>query len=95
LHDIRGGWPLAHDANSYAHSQALAKKLRSAGSDGIVFDSVRHPSGQNIAVFRASVLAATRGRPHTLQGPHIRAEWDGARISRYIVLGESADWTTL
>lgn len=94
LHDIRRGWPLIHDADSYVHSQALARKLRSAGSNGIAFDSVRCASAENIAVFRPSILAAAPGKPHLTQGAHIRVEWDGSRMSRYIVMGE-ADWTAL
>jgi hypothetical protein len=30
LHDIRGGWPAAHDPDSYAASMALALELRAA-----------------------------------------------------------------
>ena len=94
LHDIRGGWPLAHDPDSYVHSQALAMMVRGAGSNGIVFDSVRRASAENIAVFRPSILAAAPGKPHVTQGSHIRAEWDGSRMSRYIVMGD-ASWKAL
>ncbi len=94
LHDIRGGWSLAHDPNSYLHSQALAKQLRKQGSRGIVYDSVRLAAAKNLAVFRPSVLAASDGHPHVSQGPHVRVEWDGVKMSRYIVMGE-ADWTVL
>jgi len=94
LHDIRGGWQLAHDPTSHAYAQELGVRLRTAGSNGIVFDSVRYPSGANIAVFRPSVLAAPLGKAHVIQGAHIRVEWDGARMARYIVLGE-ATWNLL
>jgi hypothetical protein len=94
MHDIRDGWRLAHDPDSYAHSQGLARRIRSAGGNGIVFDSVRHPSAENIAVFRACILAAAPGKPHVTQGPHVRVEWDGAKMSRYIVMGESS-WNAL
>lgn len=94
LHDIRGGWPLAHDPDSYLHSQALAKRLRDAGSNGVVYDNVRLTSAKNVAVFRPSILASPRGRPHVIQGPHLRVEWDGTRMSRYIVMGE-AEWKGL
>jgi hypothetical protein len=93
LHDIRGGWPEFHDPDSYLHSQALAKKLRGVRSGGIAFDSVRCASAENIAVFRPSILAAAPGKPHVTQGSHVRVEWDGARMSRYIVMGD-ANWTT-
>lgn len=88
LHDIRGGWQPVHDPVSYAAAQALAAQLRSAGSNGIVFDSVRYPTGENIAVFRPRVLAAIDGKPHVVQGSHIRVECNGTRMSRYIVMGE-------
>jgi hypothetical protein len=94
LHDIRGGWQLAHDPTSYAHAQALAVQLRIAGSNGIVFDSVRYAPAANLAIFRPLVLAAPSGKPHVIQGSHIRVEWDGTRMSRYIVMGE-ANWTAL
>jgi hypothetical protein len=94
LHDVRRGWPDIHSPDSYVHSQALGRRLRGLGSHGIAFDSVRRMFAENIAVFRPSILAATSGKPHVTQGPHIRVEWDGARMSRYIVMGD-ANWTTI
>jgi RES domain-containing protein len=94
LHDIRGGWPEVHDPHSYVRSQTLATKLRGVGSNGIAFDSVRCASAENIAVFRPSILAAAPGKAHVYQGSHIRVEWDGERMSRYIVMGED-NWTTI
>jgi hypothetical protein len=94
MHDIRGGWPLIHDPDSYVHSQAFATRLRGAGSNGIAFDSVRRRSAQNLAVFRPSILAGTPKKPHVTQGAHVRVEWDGTRMSRYIVMGE-ASWNAL
>lgn len=94
LHDIRGGWPQLHDPDSYVQSQALARKLRSRGSNGIVFDSVRCSSAENIAVFRPSILAGPPGKPHVTQGAHVRVEWNGLRMSRYIVMGAD-NWMAL
>jgi hypothetical protein len=94
LHDVRGGWPLIHDPDSYVHSQTMAKQLRGAGSNGIVFDSVRHRPTENIAVFRPSILAAPRAKSHVTQGSQVRVRWDGSRMSRYIVMGE-ATWRPL
>jgi hypothetical protein len=93
LHDVRRGWPEVHDPDSYVHSQALARKLRGVRSSGIAFSSVRCASAENIAVFRPSILAAAPGKPHVTQGAHVRVEWDGSRMSRYIVMGD-ANWTT-
>ncbi len=94
LHDIRGGWPRAHDPDSYADSQTLGARLRQAGSNGIAFDSVRLPKTANIAIFRPSILAADSGKPHVIQGAHVRVEWDGATMKRYIVIGD-ASWQPL
>ncbi len=79
LHDIRGAqgvWPDVYepDPARYGTPQALARGLRADGSNGIVYDSVRDPGGECVAVFRPTVLA-----PVT-QGPHFCYVWDGAAI---------------
>lgn len=94
LHDIRGTHPEAHDPNSYAESQRLGAAVRAVGGDGIVYDSVRSESGENIAVLRPKVLAARSGKPHVTQGPHLFVDWDGTRITRYLVVGETV-WHAL
>lgn len=88
LHDIRRGWPELHAPDSHVHSRALAKRLRNLGSNGIAFDSVRRKATENIAVFRPSILAASPGRPHVTLESLLRVEWDGSRMTRYIVMGE-------
>jgi len=88
LHDMRGGWPAEHHPLDYRFSQALAARLRAAGSNGLAFDSVRCPSAANIGIFRPSVLAAPPGKPHVTQAAHVRVEWDGQRMARYIIVGE-------
>lgn len=75
LHDVRGGWPEVHDPNSYTTSQALAKRLRDAGSNGLAFDSVRDPGGQCVAAFYPDVVAAC------VQMGHYMYRWDGERVS--------------
>lgn len=94
LHDIRGAWPEAHHPTSYASSQGLARTLRASGANGIVYDSVRLPTAANIAVFRPLILASPTGTQHVIQGPHIRAEWDGTRMLRYFIMGE-LHWISL
>lgn len=79
LHDIRGGWPELHDPDSYVASQRAAVEWRAAGSDGLVFDSVRHAGGQCAAVFYPDLLAPVR------QGPHLTYYWDGTRIDQVVV----------
>ncbi len=94
LHDVRQGWPQVHDPDDYTASQSLANALRSDGSPGLVYQNIRFHPAHNLAIFRPSVLAARRGAPHTTQGLHVRVEWNGRRMIRYIVIGEP-DWVFL
>ena len=75
LHDVRGGWPAVHDPDSYAASQALASRLREAGSNGIVYDSVRHAGGTCVAAFYPDIVDPC------VQAGHYLYRWDGTRIS--------------
>ena len=79
LHDLRGkAYKSLHDPNSYVASQALAGKLRAAGSWGLVYNSVREPGGQCIAVLRPKGI-----RIPVVQGAHVSMHWDGSRISSW------------
>lgn len=89
LHDIRGGWPELHNPNSYAASQAVAKGLRTAGSLGLVFDSVRCSGGECFGAFRSAALAPFQEHAFTIQGPHYFYDWDGRSITRYLQAGET------
>jgi hypothetical protein len=83
FHDIRGKrdrMPEIYDPDSYVESQKLARVLRLAGSNGIVFDSVRHAGGQCLAVYRPRLVSNCR------QGTHLRYVWDGERISQVYAL---------
>jgi len=82
FHDIRGGWPELHDPDSYAASQRSAVELRDAGSDGILYDSVRHPGGRCIAVFYPDRIGPAR------QSAHLYYHWDGIGITHVVVAGE-------
>lgn len=80
LHDVRGAQQAmpeiyAREPSRYAPAQAFAARLRAAGSNGVVHDSVRDPGGQCVAIFRPRVLS-----PVT-QGPHFCYVWDGAAIT--------------
>lgn len=78
LHDIRGqreGLPALYHPSSYAVSQETARTLRDAGSDGIVFESVRDSGGECAAVFRAWLLL------HCRQERHLCYVWDGNSIT--------------
>ena len=77
LHDLRGQeltCPLVYRDDSYAVSQNLAKVMHENGSNGIVYDSVRHEGGECAAVFRPRLLSNCR------QERHLCYVWGGARI---------------
>lgn len=76
LHDLRGAADFAAclDPDDYGPAQALAETLRAAGSDGLVYPSVRHPAGSCIAAFWPDVAGAP------VQGAHFAYHWDGARV---------------
>lgn len=91
LHDVRGGYPEIHSPGDYTAAQQLGARLRRSGSAGVVYESVRYPSGENLGILRPSVLAAAGGQPHVVQGAHVRVAWDGEQMHRYIIMGEP-DW---
>ena len=79
MHDIRA--MQAHlpeiyepDPDCYAAGQALARKLRDEGSNGIVYSSVRKVGGECVAVFRPRILSPVH------QGAHYCYLWDGEKI---------------
>lgn len=78
LHDLRGmreSHPDYYHPTNYGPAQGLAGELRDAGSDGIVYQSVRHEGGQCAAVFRPRLLSNCR------QERHICYVWDGKSIT--------------
>jgi hypothetical protein len=83
FHDIRGRMeqmPDIYDPDSYLASQKLARVLKRSGSNGIVYDSVRHAGGECLAVYRPRLIQNCR------QGTHLRYVWDGKRISQVYAL---------
>lgn len=54
--DVRGR-PDLHAPDSYGQSQQFGEALRANGGDGVVFDSVRHRGGVNVAAFRPHKVA--------------------------------------
>jgi RES domain-containing protein len=62
FHDLRGDEEFVDclDANNYAASQALARKLLNSGSAGIVYPSVRRDGGICIACFRPPLVLNVR-----------------------------------
>ncbi|HHG89282.1 MAG TPA: RES domain-containing protein [Devosia sp.] len=78
LHDIcgqRAARPELYDPDAYGPAQDFARTLRAEGSNGIVYDSVRHCPGQCVAVFRPPLLSNCR------QERHLCYVWNGSEIS--------------
>jgi hypothetical protein len=80
LHDLRGGDPAmapALDSDGYSASQTLARALRAAGSDGLVYPSRRDLGGQCAGLFYPDLAR------NPVQGRHLDYHWDGARVDLY------------
>ncbi|ODT66583.1 MAG: hypothetical protein ABS75_26260 [Pelagibacterium sp. SCN 63-23] len=75
LHDARR-FERYHHPDDYAPSQALARRLRAAGSNGIVYRSVRSPGGECAAIFWPDLI------PVPVQADHFDFHWDGARVDK-------------
>jgi RES domain-containing protein len=88
LHDLRGAPAFADclDPDDYGPSQALARALREAGSDGLVFPSVRDAGGTCVALLWPDLV----GRPR--QGRHLAWHFDGQRIDLARDEGSGAIW---
>jgi len=73
FHDLRDSAKYAEclDPHSYIASQQLATQLLEAGSTGIIFPSVRHPGGINLACFRPALVGNVR------RGQTYRLHWEG------------------
>lgn len=74
LHDLRKGWTAMLDPADYRAPQALARELRAAGSDGVVYPSVRHDGGECVGLFFPDLLKPC------VQAQHLIYSWDGQRI---------------
>ena len=84
LHDLRGRraeLPEVHDPAHYEASQALARALRSQGSAGLVYESVRRSAGQCVAVLRPKALSNARA------AGHLGLHWDGQAITHWFEKG--------
>jgi hypothetical protein len=81
LHDLRGRrsrLPAVYDPDGYGASQRLGRRLRTARSWGIAFDSVRRAAGVCVALFRPRAVSACR------QAEHLVYVWDGERIAEVL-----------
>lgn len=75
FHDIRRGARYAplYDPDDYTASQRFAADLLAAGSNGIVYRSVRDAGGEGLACFRPRLVLNVR------VAAHYEYRWDGDR----------------
>jgi hypothetical protein len=75
LHDLRTGAanPVL-TLDDYAAGQALGARLRAAGSEGVVYPSVRHAGGQCVGLFYPDLAS------NAVQGRHLDYHWDRTRV---------------
>ncbi len=77
FHDVRARVPeneAYQDPNSYAASQALARELMDAGSNGVLYRSVRHEGGECVACFRPKLVKNVRA------SKHFEYRWNGTPV---------------
>lgn len=75
FHDLRGSTRHAKSLalNSYVASQKLAAQLMDEGSLGVIYPSVRHAGGTNLACFRPALVGNVR------RGMAYELTWSGTR----------------
>ena len=73
--------PMIYHPADYRAGQAVGEKLRAAGKDVVVYDSVRHPAGVCYAVFRPRSIRTVRD-----DATELSLEWDGTEIPSYAVV---------
>jgi hypothetical protein len=77
LHVLREDVAEFYDAlhpNDYTASQALGIRLHAAGSNGLVYPSVRNPGGECVGLFYPDCAG------HATQARHLDYHWDGNRV---------------
>ena len=82
FHDLRagGGFEDCLDPGSYVPSQSLAAQLLASGSLGLVYPSVRHAAGTNLACFRPALVGNVR------KAEAYRMIWSGTPEPRIEIL---------
>lgn len=83
LHDGRP-LPDIHEPDDYTRSQALGRALRNAGSNGIVYNSVRCAEGECAGLFWPDLI------PAPVQADHYDFHWNGEKVDRIRNCGTQA-----
>ena len=78
LHDVSdvSTFGDVYDPEDYSAPQALATDLREAGSNGMLYQSVRYPEGSAVALFWPDIAGTPR------QGRHYSYFWDGEMVTQ-------------
>ena len=79
LHDLRGDHPVhaeALDPSDYQKAQELGERLHAA-SDGLVYPSVRNPTGECVGLFYPDLAS------NAIQGAHLDYHWNGTRVDLF------------
>lgn len=71
----------AYHQEDWGPAQSLGADVRKQGSNGIIYRSVRHTGGENIAMFKPNSLV-----PPANQAGHYEYIWDGSKITDVIKL---------
>ena len=80
LHDLRRPDALAMpelSPDDYAPGQGLGAQLKAAGSNGLVYPSVRYPEGECAGLFYPDLAR------NAVQARHLDYHWNGARVDLY------------
>ena len=80
LHDLRGGDPAyaeALDPADYRDAQQLGEQLHAAPAQGLVYPSVRNPTGECVGLFYPDLAS------HVLQGGHFDYHWNGTHVDLF------------
>jgi len=64
FHDLRARRGAIYSPTSYRASQKLAARLLDAGSNGVIYRSVRHEGGECVACFRPRLVLNVRQGAH-------------------------------
>lgn len=80
LHDLMARREEAADElrmDDYEAAQGLGQSLKAAGSEGLIYPSVRDPEGDCVALFFPDLAR------HPVQTRHFDYHWDGQRVDLY------------
>jgi hypothetical protein len=80
LNDLRGGDPAYADALDpvdYHEAQGLGERLHAAAAAGVVYPSVRNPTGECTGLFYPDLAS------RVVQGGHFDYHWNGTRVDLF------------